>query len=547
MENFKKNLENISRRRFLKNLSSGLAVTLSPGPLNILIQSIMNGAISSALAETSQISPRKYVHMLSQFAPARWTFDLFLTPFNNDHFIANKGLGNYFESTNIQDFTYKTYKYSISNQELYLPILWSSNVPHSNGSTRPMTDLLNNMLNIRGIKVGNPDHTASQAMQFLPLGSSYSLPAIASDYAKNPISAVSVNVGQFKMKSQFGNTAVILNPANTKADNLIKSILKPFTRSTGNLQFNDTDLLKNLNLNLNQVNINGRSFNPAIDVITKASQQAKDLLSTGFGNIDLIWETLYVKYYNLCNRAIQNFPVINGFNDKTILTDGSDQFRFNKNILSKDKNIFSIIDSQTNYNYLAGQFAITEFILTSNLSNSIAISTENINGLLINIDRMSNVNDEHETSGIISSVINSYSYSAFAACLLELIDILKNKNIFDETVIITGNEFGRNPRADGTGSDHAFNGSSSVIYSGCINGPIVVGNVKNSSDSKYLGSWGDSALVNELGTPIDMGHWASTIATLIRVPSPVTASQSLITIKDNIVNTMIEKARQVNS
>jgi len=113
-------------------------------------------------------------------------------------------------------------------------------------------------------------------------------------------------------------------------------------------------------------------------------------------------------------------------------------------------------------------------------------------------------------------------------------------------VIVTGGEFGRTPLNTGIGSDHGYLGSSSAIYSGVINGPIVLGNIyQNSTQPNYSGSWGHAAPVAELGESLNLGHWASTIAFLLKTPSPVTAAGSVLAMKGTDLMPVIEKARQV--
>jgi hypothetical protein len=156
--------------------------------------------------------------------------------------------------------------------------------------------------------------------------------------------------------------------------------------------------------------------------------------------------------------------------------------------------------------------------------------------------------DEHQTGAMSSLVQNVYWNVAYSACLLELIDRLKATNMFQETVIVTGSEFGRNPTFDGSGSGHGYTGGCSNIYSGALqNSPLVLGNIysNKTQDGDDPGTWGYGAPVAELGKPLSMGNWASTIATLLRVPSPISASISTVIDKGGVFAPTIELAKQV--
>jgi hypothetical protein len=207
-----------------------------------------------------------------------------------------------------------------------------------------------------------------------------------------------------------------------------------------------------------------------------------------------------------------------------------------------------MVTASITLNLLAVNFAVALYVLLNNLSDSISIGPGSINGLSINGGLASLGTDEHTTSGTISLMLNSYMNLAYAACLLELIDQLKAKSLFTETVIVMGGEFGRSARADATGSDHGYLGSSCCIYSGALNGPLVLGNVYNTKkqDSSDSGTWGNGAPVTELGRPLNLSDWSSTLAYLLRVPSPVTSATSLI-LADSTGNYIaaVEKARQV--
>ncbi len=540
MSNNQNNLK--SRRAFLNHSMKAMSLPILSSPLQVLIQSIVLGSVRNVMAADTGVSPRKYLYIVQQSAPPRWTYDLFLTPYSDKGFIANSGLGTFFDNGVLG---YKTVEKNINGKKINVPYMWSFDVPAVGGGWRSMDSLLENLLQIRGIDVGNPDHAAAQALQFMPLGASQSMPALAADASVAPIAAVSVGVSEFKMKSVKSKTAVGLSLDNSP--NLLENLLSPFNRKDlGVFSLNRQKLGSDLDSCISTLNQSASAFHPQAQSVTEATKMAKDLLSTGFGNLSTIWTDLNSKYKDLIRRSIDPTRNILGINDREVLSDGTAKFQLNKVIITKNTDIRTLVKANTTINSLVAIFSLSEYILVNNLSSSVSVGI----GLLSNLN-LNNINsqlftDEHDTSGAVSMYLNTILSMAYAACMVELVDRLKAKDIFKETVIVTGGEFGRNPRGSSEGSDHGYRGSSSSIYSGAITSPLILGNIKNGKTSgDYLGTWGEGATVAELGKQVDLGHWASTIATLLRVPSPITASQSLVAVVNGKVIPLVELAKQV--
>jgi hypothetical protein len=102
--------------------------------------------------------------------------------------------------------------------------------------------------------------------------------------------------------------------------------------------------------------------------------------------------------------------------------------------------------------------------------------------------------------------------------------------MFDDTIINVSGEFNRRPRTDGSGSDHNWEGANYTMYSGCFAGPKIVGNIRASTgETGYVGTWGFGAAIAEIGNrALDLGHVSASIATMIRVPSPITAVSTVV-------------------
>ena len=114
--------------------------------------------------------------------------------------------------------------------------------------------------------------------------------------------------------------------------------------------------------------------------------------------------------------------------------------------------------------------------------------------------------------------------------MLELVDALKSKNMFDDTVIQVMQEFNRAPKTSGAGSDHGISGQSCTYFSGAIKKPFISGNICVNGQSRYdssgyiTGTWGMASLVthaSEGRKNLNIGNAISTTAALLRVPSPL--------------------------
>lgn len=530
-----------SRRDFLKLFGKVTAIQLFQSPVQILIESIVTGASQAAFAETMGLSPRRLLHILHEGAPPRWAFDLFLTPYSSTGFVANKTVGTRF-SADGKSVEYTT----IQRKGINVPHMWQYSVPRAGGGVRPMEDLLSNMLCLRGINVANPAHGGAQAAQSVPVGATQSISALAGDPSVMPIPAVNAGIEEFNYLSNAAKAPVTV----PSSGNMIETLLNPFLRKDlGDFSTKRAALSSALDASVKALNLAAESQNKSSTVISNSLTAAKDLLSKGFGDLDLAWNELVVKYTDLIQRSLDPAVEYLGVNTMPIISDGSNIYRNNTTGATAGFDLRQMISIKTNCSLMAMRFAMVEYVLTQNLSNSVSISSGSLSTMTFNDDKnFRHKFDEHQTGAMASLIQNVYWNVAYSACLLELIDRLKAKNLFQETVILTGSEFGRNPKFDGSGSGHGYSGGCSNIFSGALqNSPMVLGNIHSdkTQDGDDPGTWGYGAPVAELGKPLSMGNWASTVAALLRVPSPVSASISTVVEKSGVFTPTIELAKQV--
>src|SRR5690606_29840045 len=132
--------------------------------------------------------------------------------------------------------------------------------------------------------------------------------------------------------------------------------------------------------------------------------------------------------------------------------------------------------------------------------------------------------DSHGTGSMAQNHIFSSMYRGLSAGLLELIQVLKSNGLFEDSLIQIVGDFGRSPRADGSGSDHGFNGMVSSLYSGAFSGGAkIIGNIRKDVSSlhvptTYPGTWGERAT-----TQINSKYGSQTIK-----PSPLHLASTVL-------------------
>lgn len=542
----------MNRRKFLKNAGKSLVgAGLLNGPMTILLDSITRGSIGRALAAEAGIVPRKWVDMRFDFAPPRWVYDLFLQNHANDRALFTAAARNclvstrYTKSGNVATGAiYETKAFTFNaggtTRTVYAPYLWNYHVPAVGGGTRPMKDLLNNFLHIRGFDTGNPGHPGARALHYTPLGASQSLSALSADYSKSPIAAAVFNVTDYGFRSMASKS-----PFNLAGANLIEALTAPFApkQTPTNVRARERDVASYLEVARQALKAQAKARHQDSAAVYDAIDGARELVLSSIGELSSQWQPLLRKYNDLIQRALMAAYVpehyIPGLTDAPIGISGArgNDYKLNdEKVFNSD--LRTLFSASTTIANMAASFAITEFILLNNFSDSITVGIngfENISAKLSASGAMQMVIpsfDEHFTGGMVSLLLNSMHARAHSACLLELIDRVKAVGLWDKTVINCGAEFNRQPATDGSGSDHAFRGASLAVYSGIVDGPHILGDIaQNSNPTAAEGTWGDGVvqtwLTNEKST-LNLGNMSATVAQLLGVKSPVTASETLL-------------------
>jgi hypothetical protein len=521
------NNKSISRRKALSLLGQG-GVTgfLAQHPMKILFTALLEGHSQKLMAQSEGITPRNYLAIRLAGAPPRWTWDP-LHPYDNASLlIPNAQVGTRFVS-NGSKYIDVEYASTLING-VNMPWMWQFDLPRSSGGNRPMSELMDNMLVISGTDTNNPAHSGARLLQDFPLGIKYSLGSLPADQSSFPLPFINMNGNNSAFSSAKGLAPINLPVSN---NNLLEDLLNPFLINPG-IGFNKnknslSNMLSSVFASLNSMATNEHISSESL-ILSQSS--AEELIQSGFSDIAVVYPALKAKYEGLIAIAADPFASsLNGLSAQEI---------------GDTEDLRTAINTVKEIRRMAEQFAVVEYVFKNNLCPSMTIVPQAFPGFNF---------DEHNADAMSSLAACTFWNRGLAACLLELIDQLKASGIYNNTIIHVGGEFGRNPKNDATGSDHCPQSSSNTFFGGALPGANFIGNtVISSPQSNYLGTWGymgsNLALSNNPSAPIgylNLGHLAASIATMLKVPSPVTATPTILEENNGQITSLLPSTKLV--
>ena len=249
---------------------------------------------------------------------------------------------------------------------------------------------------------------------------------------------------------------------------------------------------------------------------------------------------LVTKYQDLVDRSVDINNTIPGITDKIIgsadIANRGPEYKLGAvtGEITDISDMRTIFTQNSKLNTMAEKFALAEYVIVNQLSQSITLGMPNWTGLSIGdivLDEEVLIFDEHAVGSMGSLLFNTLQYRALSSCLLELVSVLKANDLFSETIINVASEFNRIPNWNRDGSEHGD--LSFVLYSGAIKQAYVLGNIEsnpvNSGRPEGIGTWGKGAAHTGLDSErIEPNHMLSTLATALRVPASGFLRQSLI-------------------
>lgn len=554
-----------SRRSFLEAGLFSSAGVLGMSPLQMTAVTMLQNILQPALAQENGVS-RNYILLMIDQGLFKSLFDLPLRPNGDDQYVHNPvaltRTGNLTDPNNFGRYDH------VKIGDYYLPYLWSSTVPHVNGGQRPIAELAQNAMMIRGIHTSTASHVASKRIQNRPNQGRGSLDGLNADNSKRPLPAVN---SSWNYLSEKGIAPV--SGAN------LTTILNAFTGLGNPASFGTNQDFKDMADSMVQI-IRETKRNQSLKsrAMFDDSQNAKKLFQTTFGNLSEIYNTLEDKYTNLIKRSLREH-MLTGFDKEAITVNNGLHFRYEQDTNAligtdlRDKIVFNGVtqgaegltvtnNPDTNINGIASGFAIAEFLISNKLSSSVTINGyHSITGMYQRLSvgnggSRTNANsvhflDAHYVGAMATMFFHGKYHKAIAACMLELFDRLKAAGEFENTLFNHCTDFHRCGVKDGSGSDHGHNGSVLSLFGGLINGLHVGGNILvNSTGSgggrSYPGTWGQGAGVDLVGgRQLNVGNAASSVATILGVQTPKVNDQSVVRMVNGKAELLTGKPKNV--
>jgi hypothetical protein len=535
----------MNRRELLTGAALLGASALVPTPVERLLHAMTKGFIRQAEAAANAAgNPRNYVSIYLPGGPMAFCYDQFLRLSPNDPAnLFNTMVVNKFVTSNGKIVGGELATFSYNN--VLVPHMFSHTVKNSAGGDRPLTDILNNMLVIRGYGSGIDGHPFNAAIQQTPLGGLPSISGVAADQSSRFFEAL-----QYPDRGPGGFVSAAGKAQNkvsgtTPLNSLLEGFGPPATASAKGRSLKDRNA-DAYALAQARLKTYAQGDFAGSQILAQNFSNASDLMKKGINNIAGYWSDAVTRYSNIVLASMRqsNLP---GISDIAVVSDQTApwvlNYGSNPYMMSKNFDLRTTLPSLSpGGNFIQG-LALAEYVLTQGLVTSLELEMGYMQG--VNVMSSDGVmhgiqmeTDMHFTGAMTAMFFLTSYYRALAAGILGLSDVLKanttagGANLWNETVIHCWGEFSRSPRNDGTGCDHGFNQMVSSVYSGCIqNGPLVVGNIHQNGidNANNQGSQGLGAPIDgysQTGTPTP-AMMASTITELLRVPNNPFVNQAV--------------------
>ncbi len=544
MSKEKGKLKNISRRDLLIGGSSGVAALASLPPISKLLEVIIKDlSVKSAHAAESQPAPLFYMPIFIYGAPARWCFDHLLATKASDlpNIIVNPTVATTLSSSNgvFNSTSYSTFDY----KGVPVPQMWNYIAQTSQGSSS-ISALLDHLIVFRGYGTGVDGHLNNLTNQLTPISGSGSVPGVVGDQSKSLFRVLQTPYSfPTGFSSPNGNGLTIINYVANQ--NLIMTLLKSFSKKPENQNLVTLrDKYKKNYDNTRYVlkQLSKTTLAPK-DSISIDYQKAVQKIESSVEDLTSVWSKLFEKYHTLLITAHKDRT--QGVSSMPVPVQSDPGTEVNPWAMEAYGAIYPTpgIDLRDTVNnvsvaHIAAQFALAEYVATRRLSaafemvldrgaDNLEVPTQRTaaggNLSAVELRKFPLLFDQHVTGSISTVFYNTLFFRGIAACVLEMVQVLKAQNLFNTSFIQFVSEFGRTPRDTQGGSDHGFDNMISSVITGAQNSkPIILGNIlKNGIGGPYSGTFGYKSPTNVNGKIINLRPESvtSTLANIMNLPS----------------------------
>jgi hypothetical protein len=514
-----------------------LGAALTQSPVEKILEAMSLGVIRKAQAESSGVDGvRNYINIIMPGAPSRYAFDHWLRTNTTDPglqynpMVSTKFVNSGGRAAGVinEYFNYRG---------LLVPHMFSHNVYNSAGAQRPLTDLLNHMLVIRGYGTGFDGHPFNATAQQSPVGGVASVGGMAADESVKTFEAV-----QWPDRGDFGSFASLNGKALNKLSgapltNLMEGFGGPAAGRTAGRSVKDRNIAA-YELAQARLNAYAKSDSAGASIVAKNLTNATALMKKGIADVDSFWGPAVARYRAVIENSLRQSGLA-GISDMALISTQDVTWKLHVAagnfglVLSADYDLRSALPTVQAPDTLAEGLALAEYTLKKGLVTSLDLQAGHMNGWVVKqagtgvVSSQQVIHDMHESGAAAGLFYATTYYRGLSAGLLELIDQLKGttingKTVWSETVVQLISDFGRSARADGSGSDHGFNQMVTSVFSGAFsNGPFVVGNIAQAGHGGgYTGTQGIGVAIsgyNQNGRPTPVAA-SSTVAALLRLP-----------------------------
>jgi hypothetical protein len=552
----------ISRRQLLAVTTLTLAIKFH--------QKLFKPFLSSVHEESNALLSN-YIQFNLYGAPSRSLFDLLLRPHGNEKFNDHPFLATEIGSDN-PHLTYKTFLHN----KLHIPSFWQNNLSDSLGNSTRASDLLNNMLTIRGCDMKQNGHQINNKILAAPRTGEVSLTALIAAKGKGAIPYVGY-------RSRTGGREIAPDAFKSldgiAAMNLPYGVENPIDYVFGK-ELNDKEIRNEIvDGMLEELYKLEEKENPFASKFSVENKKSQEISAKMIAVLKSDFKAAHEKYDMLICRNLKN--TLKGIDDKKI--DFISEFKkkswdlvdFDGDIIINEDLRESLVDAEAEE--MAIQFAFIEVMLKNNISSSMVIVLNPLGGvrlqlaspisgpLGINPGKQQRVKshimpdfDSHRIGAIPNILYLSKFYQVFSASLLELRNTLmkmkdtEGNSLFDKTLFHIASEFDREPDKS-VGSAHGFNGSTHSFISGRIKSHDILGDILTSSSQlnticRSFSTWGHGAQIKELGErEISYGNIISSLSLLYDIPSLTPNNPSLFSIKNGKIQFILNNKSNIEN
>ena len=508
------NNKKFSRRNFIQGGLLGLG--LSSIGIDNLLEGISKNIINDLMASELNDNNLNYVGLHLLGGPNRWIWDLPLKINPSDTIKYNPSVITSFNAdpSSVDDFG----QYQCQTVSgISLPPIWGTNVKASSAGSDgsvsagdiAMSELADNCLFIRGVVYPNGAHEGRwhNVIPFFGAPGIHTFPQGQNNFNR-PMDCVQYSVSRINYPYLPRGQGSAINIRFNSGENPISPLLKPFEFGAHSYQskalsalpskgFADSTINSKINHALEKLEVIAKKNNKKSGKLFIDHKRAKEQFLNDVANVITEFNLAKDKYtevisLNLLSKTIPgvdlqdhisnaDFPQFYSYRDGKKIPSG-----VNLNDLFNEANIDS----------LAYSMALTEVLIKNKLTSSIVLGVGGINNLSYNVSSKVTFdlnNDSHFVGTGLSLVGFSKYYKAISGCLLTLKAYLQGIQEWDKTIIHIHGDFNRNPRIDGTGTDHGPGGSNTTILSGLVDGAKVIGGTYVNSPGHLNNDWGIAA------------------------------------------------------